>query len=457
MQEATQGKLDAMLATFMPKIQAFQDSVIVKSITQGMMKTMPILMASAILQLFYSLPIEPWTNFLASVGLTDLLTTVVSICNMSAVFMCAAIASEVAAAKGADGLVTALLALLCFLVVTPLTTTDAGTFIDTNFLGAMGIFTAMIVAVAAGLLYSTLLSRNLTIKLPEAVPPFVTKSFEGIPAAFLTVLPFIVLRGVFAATPFGSVTGFVYGMLQAPLTSLGNTLPAHLIATFLCCLLWWCGVHGTLVVLGVLMALWTEPMMANIAAAAAGQPAPYILSFMTFFLVVQFMGGPGTLFGLYVNMLFAKSERYKAQAKMSFIPGIFNIIEPTVFGMPIVFNVLLLIPFTLTPVVVYLLYYLLASAGIVGVPTVSLQVMVLPGPIAGFLLGGGVSLGLFTLASMAFSVVAYFPFFRALDRQALAEEHAAADLAAAQDADPALFRDDVRVAESAAVPADALA
>ena len=117
---------------------------------------------------------------------------------------------------------------------------------------------------------------------------------------------------------------------------------------------------------------------------------------------------------------------FSSRSNLHELLGLFNIIEPTVFGLPIVLNPVLLAPFVLVPAIVYTAYYLLASAGIVGVPVVNLTAMVLPGPIAGFILGGGISLGIFVLVAMAFSVVAYFPFVKALDRQALKEEQAAA-------------------------------
>ena len=77
-------------------------------------------------------------------------------------------------------------------------------------------------------------------------------------------------------------------------------------------------------------------------------------------------------------------------------------------------------------------YYLLANAGIIGIPCVSLQVMCIPAPIAGFLLGGGVRLGLFCLACLAISCVVYYPFVKILDTQALKEEQANAAQNAAE-------------------------
>lgn len=416
------------LEKLMPAVDKMQNNDYISSITNGMMGAMPVLMASAVFQLIYSFPITPWTNFLQSIGLYGLLTTVVDICNLTALFIVFGIGRALGDKKGVDGVQCGLAALLCFLIITPLDVLETGTYISTSSLGAQGIFTAMIVALVAPTLYAWCIKKNIIIKMPDAVPEFVSKSFSSIPASLVTVVPFVAVRGLFSMTSWGSFTGFIYSVIQTPLTSLGNSLPAHLIAVFVCCFLWWCGVHGTLVVLGACMAIWTAPMIENLNAYNAGQPIPYLLSFMTFFLIIQFMGGPGCMFGLYMNLAFTtKSERYKAQGKMSLIPGLFNIIEPTVYGMPVVLNPVLLVPFCGLPVVFYVAYYLLAKIGLIGVPCVSLQVMCIPAPIAGFILGGGIGLGIFVLVCLAVSCVVYYPFVKILDNQALKEEQARAE------------------------------
>ncbi len=423
-------KLDRFVNKVLPAVNKFQSNLYVSSIMEGMMSSMPVLMAGAVLQLVYSFPITAWTNLLTKIGLYELLGTVVTICNMVALFMVFGIARVLGKKKGIDGVTSGLAALLCFLIITPLATNEAGsTVIDISWFSAQGIFTAIVVALTAASLFAFCVKKNIVIKLPEAVPEFVSKSFEGIPAALITIIPFIAMRGLFGATSFGSFSQFVYSILQAPLVGLGNSLPAHLLATLICCFLWWCGIHGTLVVLSVTMALWQGPTIENITAQAMGQPVPWVLSLLSFFLVVQFMGGPGCLFGFYVDMtLFSKSQRYKAQSKLSLVPGLFNIIEPTVFGVPIVMNPILLVPYVGLPVVIYLAYYLLANTGIIGIPCVGLTMMVIPGPVAGFLLGGGVSLGIFTLAALALSCVVYYPFVKILDAQALKQEEEKAKL-----------------------------
>ena len=438
----TSGTVSAIMGKVMPVIDKFQQNIYVSSITGGMMGGLTVMMAGAILQLFYGLPIEPWTNFLQSTGLYALCTTVVNIFNMTALVFAFTIGYSFGGKKGVDQLQCAIAGFMAFLIVTPLIT-DAETgavTISTGYFGAQGIFTAMICSLVASTIYAFCIKRNLVIRLPESVPDFVDKCLSPIPTGVLTMIPFIALRGVFSMTDFGSMTDFIYAVIQTPLTGLGNTLPAHLIALVAISLLWWCGVHGSLVALSVLTAVLTPPMLENLAAYNAGDPIPFVLSYMSLFMVFQFIGGPGCMFGLYLDLAFTtKSERYKAQGKISLVPGIFNIIEPTVFGLPVMMNVILLIPFVALPVIVYLLYYFLASAGIIGIPVLSLQVMVLPGPIAGFLLGGGISLGIFVLAMCVLSCIVYYPFVKILDRQALAEEKAAAEAKAAEaDTEPAL-------------------
>ena len=419
-------KMDRFINKILPAVNKFQSNTYVSSIMEGMMNSMPVLMAGAILQLIYSFPITAWTNFLTKTGLYSLLGTVVTICNMVALFMVFGIGRVLGNKKGIDGVTSGFAALLCFLIITPLTVDEAGsTLINTSWFSAQGIFTAIVVALTSASLYSFCVKKNIVIKLPEAVPDFVAKSFEGIPAALLTVIPFIAIRGLFNATSFGSFSQFIYSIVQAPLVGLGNSLPSHLLAMLIACFLWWLGIHGSLVVLSVYMVVLQSPMIENITAKAMGQPIPWVLSFLSFFLILQFMGGPGCLFGLYVDMaLFSKSERYKAQSKLSLVPGLFNIIEPTVYGLPIVMNPILLLPFLGLPIIIYLAYYFLATAGIIGIPCVGLTIMVLPGPIAGFLLGGGISLGIFVLAALALSCLVYYPFIKILDAQALKQEKA---------------------------------
>lgn len=398
-----------------------QNNTYISAISQGMMSTLPILMGGAVIQIIYSLPIAPWTNFLKNIGLYQLLANVVDICNLLAIFMAFGIAKTLGEKKGVDGVQAGLISLLSFLIVTPVGTAGKNIkFIATNDLGAMGVITAILVALLATTIFTFIIKKNWIIKLPDSVPPFVSNSFKTLPPALITIVPFIAIKGIFSVTTYKSLTGFIYGLLQVPLTNVGNSLGGHLLLILVCCLLWWCGVHGTLVILPFMTAIMTAPLLENIQAVNAGGVAPHTLSLMTFFTVIQFLGGPGNLIGLVICLaFFTKSERYKAQGKLSLIPDVFNIIEPTVFGLPVVLNPILFIPFVGLPLLTTVLMYLSLKAGLFTTPVVNMQAPVIPGPIAGFLLGGGLGLGVFIIVIDILSVVVYYPFVKLMDKQEL--------------------------------------
>ena len=134
------------------------------------------------------------------------------------------------------------------------------------------------------------------------------------------------------------------------------------------------------------------------------------------------IGGPGCLFGLYIDMaFFTKSERYKSQSKLQLIPGLFNIIEPAVYGLPVVLNFTLLVPFLVLPLVVYVLMYLGLKVGLFTSP-ITMASSSLPGPILGFLASGGVGFGIFIILMCLLSCVVYYPFVKYMDDQELKAE-----------------------------------
>ncbi|MCF0111791.1 MAG: PTS sugar transporter subunit IIC [Erysipelotrichaceae bacterium] len=402
-----------------------QNNLVVSSITQGMMSTMGVLMTGAVINILINLPISAWTTFLTNIGLQAPLAQIVTLLNMVGIFMVFGIGKTIAEKLGADGFQAGILSLMCYLIVTPLVTDEAGTnMVSVDLLGAQGVITAMIVGVLAGYLFAKLSKTQLKINMPDSVPPFVSASFENLPGLVLTSIPFIVLRMIFNATPFGSFTAAINTIVQVPLVSVGNSFAGQLVLVLICCLLWWLGMHGTLIIIPALYTVAYAPLIENITAVASGMPAPHLLSMMTVFFVVQAIGGPGCMLGLCVDMaFFTKSERYKAQGKLALVPGLFNVIEPMVYGTPVVLNFLLLIPMVLTPTVMFVLMYLGLKAGIFTTPLV-LASSFLPGPIIGFLAGGGFMFGVFICLMCVLSCVIYYPFVKMLDNQELELEKA---------------------------------
>ena len=400
------GNLQMKLMKFAGK---FQNNYVVSSITTGMMNNMGVLMAGAIINILINLPIQPWIDFLTNIGLLAILNQVVTILNCTALFIAFGIGRIASEKRGANGVEGGILALACFLIVTPLG--EDGASFATAYLGAQGIVTCMIVGVTAGYLYSVLSKTKLKIKMPDSVPPFVAKSFENIPGLCVTVVPFVICRIIFASTAAGSMTAWINSTIQAPLTSVGNTLGGQMLLVFVCCFLWWLGMHGTLIIYPAIMLVLYAPLTENIAAHAAGQPLPNLLSMMTLWTAVQFIGGPGCLFGLYI-------DRYKAQGKLQLVPGLFNIIEPAVYGLPVVLNFTLLVPYIVIPQVIMVAQYLCLKAGLFTSP-LTMASSFLPAPVIGFLASGGVGYGIFVCVACLFSCVAYYPFVKIMDAQQL--------------------------------------
>ena len=406
--------------TLMKTAGKVQNNIIISSITQGMMSTMGVLMVGAIINILVNLPITPWTNFLEKIHLLGPLQDIVNLLNMVSIFVAFGIGKTIAEKKGAANPVTAgILALMCLLIVTPINAIEGTNYVSMMDLGSAGFLAAMIVGIVSGLLYAKLSQTKLKIKMPDSVPPFVSQSFEDLPGLVVTAVPFILVRVIFSLTPAGSFTSFVNGMIQGPLCAVGNTLGGHLVLLFAACFFWWLGMHGTLLIYPALMVVLYPSLIENITAVSSGQRAPNLLSFMSLMYIIQCLGGPGCLFGLYVDTaLFAKSERYKVQGKLQLVPGLFNVIEPAVYGMPVALNFILLLPMILIPLIIYIVLYLLLKAGIVGTP-IAMASSFLPGVINGFLAGGGIGFGIFIVVACLFSCVAYYPFVKIMDAQQL--------------------------------------
>lgn len=417
-----------------PFAQKIENNFILSAISGAFMKVMPALLGGAVFSLFQGLPLGDWyTNFLSSTGISDALAVGVAVCNLTALYFIFALGYNLGEKFNVNPFQTAIVSLLSLLLVTPFSynnvdnTNGAVTLIKNvipvDNLGASGIFTAMLCGIIGAYVFAFAVNHNWKIKLPDSVPEMVSKPFEAVVPAFLVSALFLLVRSGFAVTSYGNIQNFIYTMVQAPLVSLGNSFPAMLISMLILLLLWWVGIHGTSVVLSVMMVIWMEPAITILNNYMAGEPVTLVTTYMFFFVFCQFIGGPGCLFGLTCDMaIFAKSERFKAFGKVCFVPGMFNIVEPVIFGFPIVLNPIMFIPFILTPLVFMIIGYLLMVTGVVNIPALMLSVMTIPGPIAGFILGGGISLGIMIVIMCLLSCIIYYPFFKICDNQALEAE-----------------------------------
>lgn len=403
-----------------PAASWLNNNKVIQAISKGLMMSMPIIMVGAIASIFQNFPLAAYQSFLSESYFAQLLTTIVNVTtNMLAVYVVAAISYTYCKILGnADGSICSLLALMNFFLLTPMIVIGEGFAAATNlpieWLGAKGLFTAMLVAILTTRLFDLSVKKNWTIRLPESVPPFVSKAFAAIVPGFLMVILFGLIAFLFSMTPYNDVHHTIYALIQEPLGNIGNNVWTAALIYFLSGLCWFFGIHG-IAVIGVVMPIWIAADAANISALAAGEATPNIITW-TWINIVSSPGGGGATIGLIVlATFFSKSQRYRSMGKIAFVPSLFNINEPVIFGFPMVLNGLMAIPFIFTPVINILLGYALTvmeilppsnGAGSMGMPI-----------FLNALLNGGWRLLAFQIVATLLSIAIYYPFFRILDQK----------------------------------------
>ncbi|ASE34975.1 PTS cellobiose transporter subunit IIC [Mammaliicoccus sciuri] len=210
-------------------------------------------------------------------------------------------------------------------------------------LGTTGIFTAIIMSIIAVQLYRLCVKRQWIIKMPEAVPEGVSRSFTALIPAFLVAFVILAFTGILVAfdTDIFKIIAVPFGFV----VNLTSSWIGILVIYFLIHALWIVGIHGA----NIISAFITPIVLSNMQLNIEGANIPFAGEFQNSFVV---MGGSGATLGLCVFIAFlAKSEQLRVLGKASLAPGLFNINEPLVFGLPIVYNPFLAIPFFLAPMV----------------------------------------------------------------------------------------------------------
>ncbi|WDF82420.1 PTS sugar transporter subunit IIC [Lacticaseibacillus pabuli] len=241
--------------------------------------------------------------------------------------------------------------------------TGWGFFNFNSYFGSAGFFTVMIMGGLAASIYIWFMKKNITIKMPDSVPPAIAAAFTGIiPAAASLYVSGII---TWAFTKFGATTVIEYisKVIQDPLLHLSQGYGAVLLMTVLVQLFWFLGLHGTNVLGPVLDGIWLTAQLANMSAYTAGKPLPYIWTRNAFDLYAWIGGAGGTLLLLIAILIFSKRDDQRAVAKLAIAPGFFNVNEPVMFGLPIVLDPIYFIPFLLAPIVMVTIAYFVMQWG----------------------------------------------------------------------------------------------
>lgn len=244
-----------------------------------------------------------------------------------------------------------------------------------SFLSYEGMFTALIVGMIAVSLFARFTRSKFTIKMPGNVPQNVFDSFFSLIPISEVLLIFGIVRIIIQSLGYSSLIQMISDVLIAPLLNVGTGLPAIIIVILLEQILWFLGLHGFNIVWGVISAFWLPLFLENVSKFAETQNfADISISPNTMTNVYAMIGGSGATFGLILAMLIftRKGEKEREVAKLSLVPGCFGINEPVIFGLPIVLNPLMFIPWIVVPVLNAIIAYVVTSIGWV-VPLVVLN------------------------------------------------------------------------------------
>lgn len=285
----------------------------------------------------------------------------------------------------------------------------------TSFLGPDGLLLAIVVALVTGDLMCLMLNNpKLVFKMPEGVPPAVAKSFASL---FPTIITIGIVAGfqevctIFCTT---NLPQLIFIAIQAPLQGVVGSLWGALALVFVIQMLWFFGLHGSNMMLPIINGVLLPLTIANMHLVEIGQKPIYIINdqFLNSFV---FFGGAGATLCLIIAIFIVnrnrrkKSEVQLAISKIAGVPGIFNINEPLIFGLPICLDTVYLIPFVLVPLVnVVVAYFSMASHL---VPLVQLEVTwTLPPIISGALATNSWQGAILSLILMIVDILIYIPF-----------------------------------------------
>lgn len=396
------------------------------AIRDGITLTMPLIIIGSLFMVIASFPVPGWETWLGDVGVSGYLWKGVdSSFGLIGLVASFGIAHSLTKQYGVDGVSSGIISLSTFITVTPFLSSDAGAGMPTGYMAAKGLFVAIILGLINGYVYQWFINKNIQIKLPDTVPSAVAKSFSAIIPGAVLITFWLIIFGLLDTFSLPNIHDIAQVVLGKPLGLLGSNIFGTIIVVALNSLFWFIGIHGGNVINSVMQPIWIANLDANREAYQAGQSLPHIftVAFMDNFV---YIGGGGATIGLVLVMRYLArkkktSKQTKVLAPITVVPGLFNINEPTMFGLPVVLNVMLLVPFILAPIVNVVVAYSAMITGLVP-STRTVATWTMPPIISGFLTTGSLMGSVLQIVLIVLDILLYLPFFLAIEKQFKQEE-----------------------------------
>lgn len=414
----------------------FANTKVMKALKDGFVLTMPATLIGSIVLLIGNFPINNYGEFMSGIfgDNWNMWINQVSANTMDilAIIVAIGIAYSFAVNEKQDGISCGIISLIAYLVVSPSSLIlesgeDVSGVIVRGWTGGNGIIAAIIMGIFTGYVYTYFLKKNIRIKMPSGVPNGVSNAFSALIPGFVVVIIAAVLYQICMLSGGQSLTEVIFSVIQVPLQGLTDSFGAGLIIVGLMGILFWAGIHGPNIIMGVMSPLLTANSLDNQAIVDSGMSLTIdngakIMTPQMIDIFIKF-GGTGLTLGLIIaSLMAARSKQLKEISKLSLVPGIFNINEPMIFGLPIVYNPIMLIPFIFTPIIALIITYGAVAIGFMA-PFSAVQVpWTTPPIISGFLVGGWQG-ALIQIIIIVISVAMYYPFMLKQDQLNLQQEN----------------------------------
>lgn len=419
-------KLIELIEKGKPFFEKISRNIYLRAIRDGFIAGMPVILFSSIFILIAYVP-NAWGFHWSKDIETFLMTPYSYSMGILAFFVGGTTAKALTDSKNRDlpatnqinFLSTMLASMVGFLLMAAEPAKEGGFL--TAFMGTKGLLTAFIAAFVTVNVYKVCVKNNVTIRMPEDVPPNISQVFKDlIPFTVSVVLLYgleLLVKGTLGVTVAESIGTLIAPLFSAADGYLGITLIFGAYAFF-----WFVGIHGPSIVEPAIAAITYANIDVNLHLIQAGQHADKVITSGTQMFIAT-MGGTGaTLIVPFLFMWICKSDRNRAIGRASVVPTFFGVNEPILFGAPIVLNPIFFVPFIFAPIVNVWIFKFFVDTLNMNSFSANLP-WVTPGPL-GIVLGTNFQVLSFILAGLLVVVdtIIYYPFVKVYDEQILEEE-----------------------------------
>lgn len=415
---------------FMPVAAKVGSQKHVQAIRDGLVLSMPLTIAGSIFLILAFLPISGYDEFMKGIfgdgWMGKVLYPVRGTFDIMAIFGCIGVSYRLAEKNKVDCLSSVALALMTFMILTPFKVSFMNNTVEAiplMYTGSAGLFGAIISSIISVEIYTWFIRKNIVIKMPENVPPAVAKSFVALIPTLALMIGTLVVRLILENTSLQNVHELLKVILTTPLKTLVGSWWGLAIIIAVIQLFWIAGLHGSTIILGIIGPVLGLLGDQNRLAYEAGAEIPNIIGGPFFDIFISLGGGGGTFALAFLLAFVSRSRQLKEIGKISVGAAFFNINEPIIFGLPIVMNPYLIIPFFITPLVTGLIGYFSVATGLLPkLPGISVP-WTTPPLISGYLASiGSFRYVILQVILIVIGMIIYLPFFKAFDNKILEDE-----------------------------------